>query len=281
MQHYSPPLAARQTGAAARRDPCFSRDKLTVLLVEDDRALSHSIAQRLHADAGEDIEVLQVDRLSAALLRTVGARIDAVLLDLSLPDSHGLDSAITMVRGARAVPVIVLSEPDDEDVAAQALRYGVHGYVNKRRAADADLLWLLRQAIERHRVCLSVELMGREAELERARLVTSVNSQSGPALLLDGAGVIQAGNAAAADLLGQPPATLIGRRFHLPSALARGSEVRLHSRQGDLALSVQEVERVWAAESFALVSLRKVRPLRQGSQAAYWVVTRPRRGRAA
>lgn len=265
-----------------RRDPWFSRDRLTVLLVEADRDLSHSIAERLRLDGGDDLEVFQVDRLSAALLGTVETRVDAVLLDLSLPDSQGLESAITMVRGARAVPVIVLAEPSDEAIAAQALRYGVQGYVNKRRAAEADLLRMLRQAIERHRVCLPVELRGREAALERARLIALVTESLDASLLLDGSGQIVAGNRAAAVLLGNGSETLAGRRLHVPVALGAGRTLSLHTRRNlDLDVEVQVPRRIWGTESYALVRLRETATRRPQPAPTYARLAVPRRASAA
>ena len=92
------------------------------------------------------------DRLSTGLDRLAEGRIDAVLLDLSLPDSQGLDTFIKTSSQAAQVPIIVLSGLDDEELAVKAVREGAQDYLVKGQV-DANLLVrAMRYAIERKRV---------------------------------------------------------------------------------------------------------------------------------
>ena len=98
--------------------------------------------------------------LADALERVARGGIDAVLLDLSLPDSEGIDACIAVHKQSSAVPIVVLTGLDDEDLAIEAVQRGAQDYLVKGRIDSQLLCRSLRYAIERQRV---------EADLERAR----------------------------------------------------------------------------------------------------------------
>src|SRR5689334_2496013 len=101
----------------------ISQAVVRVLLVEDNLADVDLIQDALDEGAldptlaGPTLQLETVDRLSAALGRLLSAQIDIVLLDLSLPDSHGFDTFVRLERAARGTPIVVLSGLDDEAMA--------------------------------------------------------------------------------------------------------------------------------------------------------------------
>ena len=109
------------------------------LVVVDDHplfreALSGSIKSRL-PDCEVDA-VASFDRLQRLL--SDRADIDLVLLDLHLPDSHGL-SGLAWLRGNYpAVPVILISAHDEPDVIRRALADGAAGFLSK--SAESDVI---------------------------------------------------------------------------------------------------------------------------------------------
>jgi PAS domain S-box-containing protein len=76
---------------------------------------------------------------------------DVLLLDLQLPDSRGLDTFTRMHAVAHDVPIIVLSDNDDEELAVQTVQLGAHEYLEKRRADAHVLQRALRYTVERAR----------------------------------------------------------------------------------------------------------------------------------
>jgi signal transduction histidine kinase len=136
-----------------------------VLLVEDNAADVDLIQDALDEGAldptleGPSLRLEQVDRLSSALSRVRSGEIDIVLLDLSLPDSHGFDTFVRLERAARGTPIVVLSGLDDEAMAIRAVREGAQDYLVKGRADAKTLTRSIRYAVER-----------KHAEDERARL---------------------------------------------------------------------------------------------------------------
>ncbi len=124
---------------------------LTVLLVEDNPGDALLIEEMI-ADRGRDTVRLQLRTatdLRAGIDAARGTQLDAVFLDLSLPDSHGLETLDRFRETAHDLPVIVLTGWDDADIAAEAMRRGAQDYLVKG-SFDASLLRRsVRYAVER------------------------------------------------------------------------------------------------------------------------------------
>jgi two-component system, OmpR family, KDP operon response regulator KdpE len=121
----------------------------TVLLVEDDRELRHTLREALGV---EGHRVLAAASLAdaRALLRQAGADhgIDLALLDLGLPDGEGA-SLLAELRQRPGLPVIVISARGDEDGKVALLDAGADDYLVKPFSL-AELLARMRVAW-RHR----------------------------------------------------------------------------------------------------------------------------------
>jgi two-component system, NarL family, invasion response regulator UvrY len=61
---------------------------------------------------------------------------DLVLLDISLPDIHGLEVLKAIKRTRPSLPVLIVSMYPEEDYAVRAIKAGARGYVTKRTASD-------------------------------------------------------------------------------------------------------------------------------------------------
>src|ERR1043165_4257159 len=96
-------------------------NRLRVLLLEDNPDDAQLI-QLMLEDAGNGLfEIETVERLERALQRLQRGGVGLVLSDLSLPDSHGLQTFMKLQAQARHVPIIVLSGLDDTTLAVQAV----------------------------------------------------------------------------------------------------------------------------------------------------------------
>jgi DNA-binding response OmpR family regulator len=96
--------------------------RLKVLLVEDNPADARLIQESL-ADATEEPFDLEVtDTLAAGLQRLATGGIDAMLLDLALPDSFGQDTFLRAKARALGVAIIVLTGLKDDSLALKLSR---------------------------------------------------------------------------------------------------------------------------------------------------------------
>jgi signal transduction histidine kinase len=145
-------------------------EKLTIhiLLVEDSRSDAHLLRRLiLYADQ-EQWQMLHVERLSEAInasrensaftfdnsqiVSIKQRRFDLVLLDLSLPDSIGLDTLKEYRAAVPDIPVVVLTGLDDENLALQALAEGAQDYLVKDQMTIQRLVRAIRYAIERSEI---------------------------------------------------------------------------------------------------------------------------------
>jgi diguanylate cyclase (GGDEF)-like protein len=123
----------------------------SVLLIEDNAGDARLIREMLFEDEPAPFELQSVDRLSRGLEALSRRAASLVLLDLSLPDSHGLDTFSKVYAHAPKVPIIVLSGNDDETLALYAVKSGAQDYLVKGKIDRELLLRAMQYAIERKR----------------------------------------------------------------------------------------------------------------------------------
>jgi len=127
-------------------------ERIRILLVEDDPD-DVWIMRGLLGDRWDGpFELVHIDLLSSGLKRAAENDFDVVLLDLSLPDSRGLETFFKMKAGVgESVPIVVLSGYDDETTAVKAVQAGAQDYLVKGQVDDNVLIRSIRYAIERSR----------------------------------------------------------------------------------------------------------------------------------
>jgi diguanylate cyclase (GGDEF)-like protein len=114
-------------------------DSHTVLLIEDNAGDARLIDLMLAEDPETPYRLNRVDRLSRALEFLSSEKPGLVLLDLSLPDSHGLETFRKIYAHSPAIPIIVLTGNDDQALALAAVKTGAQDYLVKGKL-DRDLL---------------------------------------------------------------------------------------------------------------------------------------------
>jgi PAS domain S-box-containing protein len=132
-------------------------EKIRILLIEDNPGDARLIRELLTATGSASFVLEDADRLSAGQARLAQGGIDVILLDLSLPDSQGLNGLAKICAQSPKVPVVVLSGLSDEAVALNAVQEGAQDYLVKGKVDSDILVRSLRYAIERQhlRVALS------------------------------------------------------------------------------------------------------------------------------
>jgi PAS domain S-box-containing protein len=133
-----------------------------ILLVEDNPPDARLLQEYLTEPGGEAYEVEHVEDLRSGLERLAAGGLDLLLLDLSLPDSHGLETFTRAHEGAPQLPIIVLSGLSDESVAIAALHEGAQDYLVKGQVDAHLLVRAMRYAIERKR---AEEALAKERDL--------------------------------------------------------------------------------------------------------------------
>ncbi|MBD2252546.1 response regulator [Nostoc parmelioides] len=132
---------------------------INVLLVEDNPGDAFLIQELIKEVNTANLELYPVERLSEALKILASdtsdasvPRFDVMLLDLSLPDSQGIDTFVRANRETNVLPIIVLTGIDDENLALTAMQKGAQDYLVKGQVTGDLLVRSIRYAIERQRV---------------------------------------------------------------------------------------------------------------------------------
>ncbi|MBI4481670.1 MAG: EAL domain-containing protein [Acidobacteria bacterium] len=125
-------------------------ERIRVLLIEGNRDDARLIQEMLAiSSVSLTFELERADRLSAGLEQLAAGGIDAILLDLSLPDSRGLETVVQTHAQAPGVPIVVLTGLDDENLAVRAMQKGAHDYLVKGQVDRNLLVRAIRYSIER------------------------------------------------------------------------------------------------------------------------------------
>lgn len=185
----------------------MDNDSLQVLLVEDNPTDALLLEDSLEQVPGVKITLTVVNRLDEALGRLQAEYFDAVLLDLGLPDSSGLETFTRTQSRYPSVPILVLTGLDDETLALTAVRDGAQDYLVKGKLDSIMLVRTIRHAIERKR-CEQKILVSEE---NYRRLFET--AQDGILILDAATGQITDANAFIVQLLGFHINDFIGKRL--------------------------------------------------------------------
>lgn len=183
--HYSLNLKSLMTSwlefSNLKGEECAGLDGIVqrkILLVEDNSTDALIIAKRLEQQGLERYQVHHESTLDAGIKTLQTMRFDAAILDLSLPDSDGLDTVKSFMKVAGATPVVVLTGSENE-LGIEAIKLGAQDYLMKRTIDWPRLGRTLAFAIARKSVLPSAEAPGHfEYSVKGARVRVNVVNQS-------------------------------------------------------------------------------------------------------
>jgi diguanylate cyclase (GGDEF)-like protein len=121
----------------------------SVLLIEDNPGDARLIQEMLAEEPAAPFDLRCADRLSRGLEILALKQTGLVLLDLSLPDSNGLETFAKVFAHSPKVPIIVLSGNDDQQLALYAVKSGAQDYLVKGRIDRELLTRAMQYSIER------------------------------------------------------------------------------------------------------------------------------------
>jgi signal transduction histidine kinase/CheY-like chemotaxis protein len=134
---------------------------LVALLVEDYPPDAELISLRLavgpQGAGSTPVRIIQRGTAASACAALRYWTVDVVILDLTLPDAHGLEALHRIRAAAPGTPVIVLTGIADQALALEALRAGAQDYVMKPPPEGQTLARILRYAVERQRLLQTVD----------------------------------------------------------------------------------------------------------------------------
>ena len=150
------------------------------------------------------IELERRDRLEAGLERLESEDVDAVLLDLKLPDSQGYDTFRRLQELRPSTPIVILTGDEDDRMAEKAMGQGAQDYLFKADLTPSLLVRAIRYAVERARAEATLRISER-----RYRAI--VEDQTELVCRFRPAGELTFVNQTFSRFFGSEPAALVGR----------------------------------------------------------------------
>jgi diguanylate cyclase (GGDEF)-like protein/PAS domain S-box-containing protein len=229
----APPARAVEAGPGDRRatrepTPMTSVDRL--LLIDSNPAHAKVVRDALDDSRDGPFEIEWVTRLSDGLDRLSRGGIRAVLLDLFLPDSEGIETFEKLTVAAPQTPILVLSDLDDEDLARQTARQGAQGYLRTDHINSSSLPQTLRSLIDRKAVEEALFV-------EKERAQATLNSIGDAVLSTDPSGHVTYLNLVAESMTGWSREEASGRPLDEVFQIIDG--VTREPARNPLALAVQ------------------------------------------
>jgi signal transduction histidine kinase len=157
-----------------------------ILLIEDNLAEARLLLEFLKQAQSKQFSLVHVKRLGEAFERLNQESFDVILLDLTLPDSQGLESLEPLNKQAPSLPIIVLTNLNDEELAIEAVRQGAQDYLVKRQVNTDILVRSIYYSIERKQMsealrvvnqALETRLQERTDELVKAKEINQLKSE--------------------------------------------------------------------------------------------------------
>ncbi len=138
--------------ASGEDDRQREAEPINILLVEDNPADRRLVAERLSNQSEGRFHLVYAGSIGEALRALTQNEISIILLDLQLPDCRNLESLTKIHVAASGIPIVVLSEIEDEILALQALQLGAQDFLVKWHTNGYLLVRAVQYALERKQV---------------------------------------------------------------------------------------------------------------------------------
>ena len=254
--------------------PSHVPDVIKVLLVEDDDVYVSLLNRILNKARNGKFVMERVATLQAAIDRISGGGIDVILLDLHLPDGHGLETLDILHRHVSEIPIVVLTSLDDEVVGIRALQKGAQDYIVKANVTDDLLDRSVRYAIERHLLLteLKQNTQALKASEERFRCIADHNIDA--IIVVNHEGIVYFANPAAEVLLDRKAEEILGRKFDFQIVPGNEMEVEIpRNLKQPIIAELRAINIEWQGQDVNLISLRDITERKQAEKVKEEVIS--------
>ena len=231
-------------------------------MFEDDAEMVRFIRVVLSKEKRFEFNIEVTDRLSEGLQFLTADAIDAVLLDLSLVDSDGLNTFTKVQSQAPEIPIVILTGLEDEELAIQMVQAGAQDYLLKGQTDGKLLVRSLYYAIERQGLLTQLEQQMRRLQTTQEYLHTIITNNADAIIVVAADSTVRFVNPAAEELFGRSSAEFIDNSFGFPittGETGETTELNIVRRSGGAAIvEMRVVEMEWEGQTAYLATLRDI-----------------------
>lgn len=169
-------MDSKQTERPLRQPLINNREIVRVLLIEDEASYAGLVSLLLSANPEQDCAITVASTLAEGMQQLSSDQdFDAVLLDLSLPDSDGLDTLLRLINAFPNTNIIVLTGTSDRQQGILAVGAGAQDYLIKGEFEPNQLYRVLRFSMERKHILMRLEEAQRIAKIGNWEFRPSTN----------------------------------------------------------------------------------------------------------
>jgi signal transduction histidine kinase len=226
-------------------------DLRRILLVEDNPGDADLARERLAEADSPAFDVCHAMTLAAAIESLAARPSDAIILDLGLPDSRGIETVSRLKVASRDIPIIVVSGYVDDNLRALAIAEGAEDVFTKDES-NSRLFWRsVLQIIEHRRV-------------QHRQLQTLLDATPDAILVVDRLAAIRYVNRAALALFERSREELLGDRLDLAMRSGELTEIAVPRADGKCVCEMHVVPlQAWHDDSTSLVVIRDITERKQ------------------
>jgi two-component system, cell cycle sensor histidine kinase and response regulator CckA len=158
------------------KDSTTGQAEIKILLIEDSLAEARLFRETIQDAWPNGQIVAHFQRLGTAVAELDRTHFDVVLLDLTLPDSEGLAAIDVLMHHAPSLPIVVLTNTNDAELAIAAMRRGAQDYLIKRQVTHDVLVRSIHYAIERKQNTEALREINETLELRIAERTAAIEA---------------------------------------------------------------------------------------------------------
>ncbi len=219
--------------------------KQRIVLVSDRHDISFAVWQNLTESRQAAVQVDVLPTLAQTLALLARAPVDAIVLDLNLPDCQGMDTLRRVRAAAGSAPVIVVTTGVGDELRERALELGAEEVYDQRDVASGLVSHSVLYLVDRNRV-----------RLQHARLQVLMDTLPEAVVIADEAGEVRFANPAALTLFGQPEAALLANEVDFGVPLDEPVELLVGQGHDGLRCEMRVVAVEWDGQAARLASIR-------------------------
>jgi len=216
-----------------------------LLLVEDNPGDADLARERLNSFPDYAFEITLVTRLSEAIAALEITPVDAVILDLNLPDSTGINTLKRLREIRKEMAIIVLSGANDEALRREALREGAQEFLSKNEPASRLVARSFLYALERHRI-----------EEQRKQIERLVSANPDAVIVVDSENIVRFSNRAALLLFGKDEAGFVNKPLPYALSESKVAEITFERDGKQCSAELRAAPFEWNGKQALLASIR-------------------------
>lgn len=210
----------------------MEQQRVRVLLIEDDPDYAMLMSTYINEACGDALKYLleTSSSLQSGLDLLSRQEYDIVLLDLMLPDSQGLDTLVKIRGKAPSLPVVVLTNLDNDKAGLEAITHGAQDFLSKSKLDAGRLRHSIGFALGRDRLFRQMEKL--------------VDGSPDGMVIVDRSRMVRYANAAALGLFDRKWEQFVGHLFDYELTPDRSVELKLPEADGEERLAEMRVAEI-------------------------------------